>query len=444
MGNAGQSGHLPGRPRGVFYGWWLVPVASFVMVIATVPLFFAMSVWAVALERHFGWSRTQLGLALAFTRIEGGLMGPLEGYLTDRAGTRRMVLFGLLIFGAGFLLFGQIRNLWMFYLAYLVMALGQGLGSWIPLMTMLNHWFIRRRATAMGWANVGSRGGALLLVPAIAWAIDPDHDRLGWKVTATALGLFALLVAFPISRLIRNRPQEYGLLPDGGPAVSPSAPVPAGAGAGEMGDGERAGGDLTAAQALRTPAFWLISFGHGFTSMVIIAIMAHLGLLMEDKGFNVQTTGWIVAAYTGVSMVFQLVGGYVGDRIPKRVALFIFTTIQASAIVVLTYATSLTTFYLFAVLFGMGFGGRNPLTVAIRGDYFGRASFGKILGLSTVPMNVLLMIASPFAGYVRDVQGTYTVAFLVLAALNFLGALLFLLAKRPSPSPSTRPPEADT
>jgi MFS family permease len=99
---------------------------------------------------------------------------------------------------------------------------------------------------------------------------------------------------------------------------------------------------------------------------------------------------------------------------------------------------------LFAVLFGMGFGGRNPLTVAIRGDYFGRAAFGKILGLSTVPMNVLLMIASPFAGYVRDVQGTYTVAFLVLAALNFLGALLFLLAKRPSPSPSTRPPEADT
>ena len=127
-----------------------------------------------------------------------------------------MVLFGLLIFGAGFLLFGQIRNLWMFYLAYLVMALGQGLGSWIPLMTMLNHWFVRRRATAMGWANVGSRGGALLLVPAIAWAIDPDHDRLGWKLTATALGLFALLVAFPISRLIRNRPQEYGLLPDGG------------------------------------------------------------------------------------------------------------------------------------------------------------------------------------------------------------------------------------
>ncbi len=441
MGNIGRIAYLPGRLRGVFYGWWLVAVAGFVMVTATVPLFHAMSVWAVALEHQFGWSRTQLGLALALTRVEGGLLGPIEGYLTDRAGTRRMVLFGLLIFGAGFLLFGQVRNLWMFYLAYLVMALGQGLGSWIPLMTMLNHWFVRRRATAMGWANVGSRGGALLLVPAIAWAIDPDHDRLGWKVTATALGVFALLVAFPISRLIRNRPQEYNLQPDGAPPVAPPASAPAPAGAGGGGEAERASGDLTASQALRTPAFWLISFGHGFTSMVIIAIMAHLGLLIEDKGFSVQTTGWIVSAYTAVSMVFQLVGGYVGDRIPKRVALCIFTVVQAIAVLVLTFANNLATFYLFAVLFGIGFGGRNPLTVAIRGDYFGRASFGKILGLSTVPMNVLLMIASPFAGYVRDVRGTYTVAFLILAALNLLGALLFLLAKKPSPSPALHQPE---
>jgi MFS family permease len=87
--------------------------------------------------------------------------------------------------------------------------------------------------------------------------------------------------------------------------------------------------------------------------------------------------------------------------------------------------------YLFAVLFGIGFGGRNPLTVAIRGEYFGRASFGKILGLSTVPMNVLLLISSPLAGYLRDVQGDYTDAFLILALLNVVGGVLFLFSKRP-------------
>jgi len=464
----------PKPAQGIYYGWWLVAISGFVMVISTVPLFHAMSVWAVALERQFGWTRAQLGFALTFTRIEGGLMGPIEGYMTDRVGTRRMVFIGLTILGLGFLFFGQVQNLWMFYMAYVLMAVGQGLGNWIPIMTMLNHWFSRRRSTAIAWANVGSRGGALLLVPAIAWCIDPDHDRFGWQVTASAIGVFVLVVAFPVSRLIRNKPQEYGLFPDNDhpdndhpdndhpdndhpdndhpdndhpdndhpdndhldndhpdnerpgdqPAGTQSRPV-AGPSRGV------ASTDLTPRQALRTRAFWCIAFGHGFTSMVILAIMAHLGLMMEDKGFTLQDTAWVVIVYLSTAMLFQLVGGYLGDRIPKRLALFGFTSIQAGAVVLLALASSLGTFYLFALIFGMGFGGRNPLTVAIRGDYFGRASFGKILGLSTVPMNLLLLVAAPLAGYMRDVQGSYTQAFYLLAALNMVGAVLFLMAKRP-------------
>ena len=170
--------------------------------------------------------------------------------------------------------------------------------------------------------------------------------------------------------------------------------------------------------------------------MVILAIMTHLGLMMvEDMGFEVQDTAWVVSVYISVAMVFQLVGGYLGDRVPKRVAPFGFTSLQASAVLVLATASSMSTFYLFAVLFGMGFGGRNPLTVAIRGEYFGRASFGKILGLSTVLMNLLLLMAAPLAGYMRDVQDSYTQAFYLLAGLNFLGAFLFLMAKRPVQSP---------
>jgi len=427
-----QFSSLPRRAQEVFYGWWLVAISGFVMVLSSVPLFHAMGVWAVALEHEFGWSRTQLGFALTFTRIEGGLMGPIEGYLADRMGTRRMVLIGLLILGTGFLLFSQTRNLWMFYSAYIVMALGQGFGGWVPLMTMLNHWFVRRLAMAIGWANVGSRLGALLLVPAIAWAIDPDHDRPGWQATALFLGVFTLLVALPISRLIRNRPQDHNLMPDGEPLVFPAATAASQeATLSQRSEAKPINTDLSAAQALRTPAFWLISFGHGFTSMAILAIMAHLGLLMEDKGFDVQTTAWLVAVYTAIAMVFQLVGGYMGDRISKRIALFIFTSIQAGAVIVLTFSSSLAMFYLFAVLFGMGFGGRNPLTVAIRGDYFGRTAFGKILGLSSVPMNLLLLVASPFAGWMHDTRGSYTEAFLILAGLNFLGGVCFLLARRP-------------
>ena len=382
-----------------------------------------------------------MSMAFALTRIEGGVMGPIEGYLTDRLGTRRMVFYGLLVLGAGFLFFWRVQHLWMFYAAFMVMSLGHSLGGWVPVTTVLNNWFDRHRAKAMGWSNTVSRLGGLLLVPALAFAIDPDQDRLGWELAALSplsLGIFTLLIAWPLSQLIRDRPEDYGELPDGDlPASSPVIPIEHGAPNPPANEPKPRTIDFTATQALRTPAFWFISLGHGFTSMVIIAIMAHLGLLMKDHGFDVQTTGWVISVYSGVSMASQVFGGYVGDRIPLRIAIFIFTTIQAAAVLLLTAATTISMVYLFAVLFGIGFGGRNPLTTAIRGDYFGRASFGKILGISTVPMNFLLLIAPPLAGYMRDVQGTYTMAFNLLAALSFFGGFLFLMARKPELSPAS-------
>ncbi len=416
----------PGGGR-IFYGWWLVIITGIVMVIATVPLFHAMTVWAVALERQFGWNRTQLGLALTLTRVESGLIGPLEGYLVDKVGTRRMVFIGLVILGGAWLFFSRVENLWMFYVAYILMAMGQGLGSWIPLMTMLNKWFVRRRSSAIGWANVVSRFGALLMVPATAWAVADAPGRIGWQMTALILGIGILVLAGPLAILIRNDPKEYGEAPDG-EAIRPAEAAGSGVASNQPRQQE-----LSATEALRTPAFWLIAFGHGFTSMVILAIMTHLGLLMVDNGYTAQDAGWVVSAYTGVAMVFQLVGGYSGDRMSKRVALSFFTSLQAAGVLVLVIAQTLPMFFVFGVLFGAGFGGRNPLTVSIRADYFGTANFGKILGFSTVPMNLLLLIASPFAGWMYDRNGSYDLAFLVLAALNLIGALCFLAARRPRP-----------
>ena len=127
-----------GKARGAFYGWWMVPVRGFILALPAVPVFQAIAVWSVALEAQFGWSRTQLGLALSFTRIEGSITGPIAGYLVDRMGTRFMVFTGLLILTAGFFLFSQVQNLWMFYLAYFIMSVGQGQAGWITVMTMMN------------------------------------------------------------------------------------------------------------------------------------------------------------------------------------------------------------------------------------------------------------------------------------------------------------------
>jgi len=372
-----------------------------------------------------------MGLALSFTRVEGSLTGPIAGYLVDRMGTRFMVFTGLLILTVGFFLFSRVNNLWVFYLAYFIMSVGQGQAGWLTVMTLLNHWFVRRRGMAMGLAMVGMGAGTLVLVPLIAWLINPDADRLGWRHTAEILAVVALISAVVLPKIIRNKPEDIGEYPDGDP--------PRPATSSDAGDSDPEPElELTIGQALRTQAFWCISFGHGFGSMAVLAIMSHLGLLLRDMGHDVQTTGWIIMVQTAVAIVFQFIGGWIGDRMPKNIALFVFTGIQGLGVVFLILGPNIFYFYLFAVLFGIGFGGRTPLTTAIRGDYFGRASFGKILGISTVPMNVLLLIAAPLVGFMRDELGDYNNAFLLMAGFNSLGAVLFLIARRPKLENLTR------
>jgi len=422
------------RVRGMFYGWWLAGVAALVMVLGTVPFFQGMPAWNVALENHFHWSRGQLALAFSLSRVEGSIMGPVGGYLTDRLGPRRMVLVGLLILGAGFLLFSQVRQLWQFYLAFVVMSMGAGMGTWLPMMTVLNNWFIRRRSIAMAIAMDGFYIGGIVLVPALAWAIDPAQpDRIGWRGTAAAIGLVIIVLAFPISRLVRNRPEEYGYQPDGRP-VAPR--VTSARSSGPLSPGREP--EYTWQQALRTRAFWLITMGHACSSIVIVTVTVHLGLMLSDRGFSLPLVGWVVAVYTAVGGVFTMVGGYLGDRVPPKVALFGFSILQSAAMIVLLMAHSTPMALLFAVLLGIGVGGRTPLTTAIRGVYFGRRAFASITGVSMVPMNVLLLLAPWFAGYMFDATGSYTIPFIAVAVVSGLGSGLFLLLRPPTTSAPRR------
>ncbi|MCE2462762.1 MAG: MFS transporter, partial [Dehalococcoidia bacterium] len=185
-------------------------------------------------------------------------------------------------------------------------------------------------------------------------------------------------------------------------------------------------------QALRTPAFYCIYFGHAFNSMLIVTITTHLALLMTDQEISLQMSAWVVTVYTGISMVFQVVGGYIGDRAPKNVVIFIFSAIQAGSVLIITTNDSLAAAFAFAVAFGIGFGGRTPLTVAIRGDYFGRKAFASIMGLSMVPMNFCLLAAPLLTAIYHDARDSYVLPFNVLAVICFLGGVLFLLAKKPT------------
>ncbi len=424
--------------RGTFYGWWLVGAATTVMIMASVPLFYGLTAWFPVLETRFQWSRAQLSLAFSLSRVEGSVTGPLGGYLTDRLGPRRMVLIGLLCLGGGFVLLGQIQNLWQFYLAFIIVSTGAGLGTWLPMMTVLNNWFLRKRATAMSRAMAGSAAGGILLVPLLAWSIDPEHFGLDrWRVVATGLGAVIMLFALPMSLVIRNRPEDYGQRPDGIEETQTSATPE------ETGNSQATSdiAGLTWQEAVRTRTFWLMTIGHACSSSVIVTISVHLGSMLNlDRGLPLQTVGLVVSTYLGVGALFNLVGGYIGDRLSVRTAIFGFSALQSVAVGVLLLTHSTPMAFLFAVLLGISFGGRSPLTTVIRSIYFGRRAFASITGISMVPMNGFMIVLPLFAGYMFDTTGSYDIPFLLLIVLNLVGSCLFLVLGEPKampPSPNS-------
>jgi MFS family permease len=412
----------------VFYGWWLAVVGALVMALGTVPLFQGLPVWNPVIRNAFGWSAGQMSWAFAMTRLEGGLLGPVEGLLIEKLGSRRMVFIGMTVLGAGFMLFSQVREIWHLYAVFFMMSMGAALGTWLPMMTVMNHWFIRRKTRAMSLVMEGFALGGIVIPLLLAWSVggsDPNiSERYGWRVTAFGVGVMIMALAFPLSRLVRNRPEEMGLRPDGDPPAAVSV---------QSGPSRHAGdaAGFTWQEAIRTRDFWLISFGHASSSIVIVSIMVHLGLLLDDRGFSLGTISAVVATYTAVNAVFTLVGGYLGDRFPIKLAAFGFSAFQSVAVVVLVFAHGAPMHFLFAVLLGIGFGGRTPVTTAIRGVYFGRKAFAAITGISGVPLNILLFSAPLFAGYMRDITGEYDVAFLTIAVVCLLGSCLFLLLGKP-------------
>ena len=410
----------------IFYGWWLAGISALVMVVGTVPVFQGMPVWFVVLEKNFGWSRTQLSLAFSLTRVEGTIMGPISGYLIDRLGPRRMVLIGLFTIGVGFVLFSRISHLWQFYFAFMIMTSGMGIGTWLPMMTVLNNWFIKSRSTAMAIAMEGFAVGGIVIIPILAWSLDSKNvGPEGWRYTALVIGLAVIALSFPVSKLVRNKPEDHGLLPYGrsnlrhqNTNVSP-----------EYQNDDR---DYTWRQAIRTRTFWLISMGHASTSLVVVTLMVHLGTMLSDRGFSIQTIGWVVATQTGVTALFNIVGGYIGDKIPIRIALFIFSVIQTAGLVILLIAYTPSMVYIFAIVYGIGFGGRTPLTTSIRGAYFGRKAFASITGISMIPMNILHLAAPLFAGIMFDLTNSYDIPFGIIAIVSLIGGFLFLLLGSPA------------
>ena len=408
------------RIRNSFYGWKLVGISLFTLTFSALVSFQGVGTFVVTLERHFGWSRTLLSGAFSLTRAQGAALGPIEGVLIDRFGPRRMVFIGFLVMGLGFVLFGLIQNAWHFYITFVVISLGAGLGGWLAIIAAVNNWFIRHRALALSISMSGTHLAGLL-VPILAISIE----SFGFRAAAIVIGVILLILAIPLGRVVRNFPEEYGLLPDGDTNDSPKEDLP------HYEASKEPEPSFTLREALRTRSFWFIAIAHIASAVPIVTLSIHLVPKLTDIGLSLSMAGVIVATSTIIAIPFQFLSGYLGDRIPKPPLIFFFLTIQSASLLVIAQAQSLSGAILYAALFGIAFGGRMPLLFSIRGEYFGRKSFSTIMGMSQLPSNLLMIVAPLFAGYMFDKTHSYFVPFTVFALFNLLGASLILFAKKP-------------
>lgn len=420
------------RPRSVFYGWWIVAGGMLVQILIGGLMLQAFGAYAAVLRDQFGWSKTTLSAAFAMTRVESGILGPIQGWSVDRFGAGFMVRIGVTLMGLGFLAFSQIDSLPMFFGSYFLIAVGASLAGFMTLTVAVVNWFERKRALALGLMSTGFAVGGLL-VPVVVFSID----TAGWRWTAFGSGVLVLVAGHILAAFIRHRPEDHGWTVDGLPervdvdhgTEDAGGPVPR---------AQAPSRDYTAREALRTPAFWYIALGHASALLVVSAVMVHLVLhVNENLGYSLRAAGFVVALLTGMQIVGQLAGGYLGDRLNKRAIIVACMAGHAVGLLLLAFAVNFLMVFAFAVLHGLAWGGRGPLMQAIRADYFGRTSFGTITGFSSLIVMMGMTAGPIIAGVLADRTGNYEAGFTVLAGLAALGSVFFILAR-----PPRRPGEA--
>ena len=408
----------------MFYGWWIVITSAILLTLMSLTVFQGLGTVLVSLERQYGWSRTALSGAFSLARVEGAILGPIEGVLVDRVGTRRMVLIGFILMGLGFVWLSQVDTLWEFYAAFMTISLGSGLGGWLAIVAMVNNWFEKRRSFAMSIAMSGIHLGGLL-VPIFALSIE----NYEFSATTIGVGIILLIVVGPATWIIRSKPEDMGLAPDGVSIVKESGEL---LGTSDPSEDES---DFTVMQALKTPAFWILTVTQISSSVSIVTLALHLVPKLTDMGMTLSSAGTVVLVYTVVALPAQSIAGYLAERLPKIIMISFFLFLQGAGIALIALFDNVIMAYLFAFLYGIGFGGRTPLITAIRGDYFGRKAFATIMGVSQFPMNLAMIVAPLFAGYMFDTTGTYIVPFMTFSVLCIFGSALILFVRKPKKSP---------
>lgn len=416
------------RPR-VFYGWWMVAAIATTMVYTGGTFFYGFTAFFNPILDEFGWSRAALSLAFSLYRMEAGPVGLLAGYLVDRFNPKWLMAIGAIMMGSAFILMSMVQDLWSFYATFILAATGLGFG-WGPTPgAAVAQWFVRRLGRAMGFMMAGY-GLSGAVIPGLVWLID----QVGWRQTLVILGVGLWAICLPLILIfVRRRPQDYGLLPDGddpaqGGSLVEAAPVSGHEAEVPVSFGEV---EFTWRQALRTPAFWLLVTAVGLGSITIAAMNVHLIPYLVTVNIPREVAGLIVTGLTLFSLVGRLGFGWLADFYNHRYLFAIAYIMMVVGVIIFGSIVEAWMIIPFLLTFGVGYGGPIPLRFAIQANYFGRQSFGTILGIMQFLIMLPGVVGPVYAGWIFDVTGSYRFAIYSFAAVTALAIPLILLARRP-------------
>ena len=406
-----------------FYGWIIVAV-TFVTMAIGVNARTAFSLFFPPILSEFGWERGVTAGAFSFGFVVSGAVSPLIGRLMDRAGPRAVMELGVALMGGGLLLAPLTSQPWHLYLTIGVMV---GAGSvclgYSGQSLFLPNWFVRRRGLAMGLAFAGVGLGSMTLLPWVQHMIE----QTGWRTACTAMGIMVLVVLGPINLLLRKKPDDMGLRPDGDAALHATSVRPLS----NIVDPAWAATDWTLGRALATARFWWIAFGYFCGLYVWYAVQVHQTKFLLDIGFSPNVGVWALGTVSLLGIPGQIFLGHVSDRIGREAVWAISCAgfaICFAALIALTFVPSLWLIYLMVLTQGaLGYGLTSVMGAVVLEIFQGK-HYGSIFG-SIMLAALAGGAAGPWAtGLLHDVTGDYTIAFGIGIAMSVLSALAIVMA----------------
>ena len=402
------------KPSKVFYGWWIVGACFFIALYLGGIVYYGFTAIFEPIANEFGWSYTQISFAASIRGLETALFAPLAGILVDRWGTRRQMFSGLIITGLGLMLLSRTTSLGMFYTAFVLIALGVSATAGTVISTAVANWFRRRIGLATGIVISGFGFGGLL-IPVIVRLID----MFSWQTTMVFLALGMWVIVLPLSLLVRNKPEQYGYLPDGevsGTVTSDKSSAPA----------QTVEMDIGVKQALKSRVFWHISLALMCRALIVSAVVTHVMPYLSSIGISRATSSLVAAAIPLLSTGGRIGFGWLGDKLDKRWVMAGVFVMISLGLLSFGYTPTGGAWLLvpFLILFGISYGSTTVLRGALVQEYFGRGRFGTILGFMVGIMHLGTIAGPPLAGWVFDNWGSYQAIWFVFAGVAVVALII--------------------